>query len=248
MPVEELEDIADYMISKSMKEVKPRYKKAKALRVKGMFYTSRCFLLYHLLLNVVYWAILVVFPNIAFIDCQLGFYSMSHLAIGAYLIMIFMFDLVYLCQYMDRMSMRFELRAFKNGEYNRKGRFRYMLFAFLESIFEIFMTQLALLDIYTDVCFAILAYNSGLVEIAAASAIFMALFCIPKLVAYVCSILLIFGCTCIKQEDRRRKITFRILSFTEFRMQATNVEYIKYEKNKWDFIMSAFKLGFEDLP
>ena len=70
--------------------------------------------------------------------------------------------------------------------------------------------------------------------------------CVPKFYAYGLELMMIF--TCVSQEDRRRKYAFRILTLTEFRMQATNVEYIHYEKNKWDLVMGFFKFALEDLP
>ena len=142
LDIKEIEDMAAYFASKSRekKARKDRYRKAKYLRHKGLFYTSRFFLLFHFLINVIFWILVIFMPLVAVIDCSLGFAWMTHVSIGVFLTLIFFFDLVFLSQYMDRMSMRFDLKSFKNGVYNKEGKCNFMLVIFIEALFEIFMT------------------------------------------------------------------------------------------------------------
>lgn len=53
---------------------------------------------------------------------------------------------------------------------------------------------------------------------------------------------------CVREEDRRRKFTFRMLTFNEYRVQALNVEYIGYEKHKVDLLYGFLKFLIEDGP
>ena len=61
--------------------------------------------------------------------------------------------------------------------------------------------------------------------------------------------MLMFGCSqAAREEDSRRKYTQRILIFNESRMQAMNLEYTRYEREKTDLMMAFFKLILEDAP
>lgn len=52
----------------------------------------------------------------------------------------------------------------------------------------------------------------------------------------------------MREEDTRRKWANRILILNESRMQALNVEYTRYEKEKCDLYMSLYKFFVEDFP
>jgi hypothetical protein len=94
----EIEDMAAYFASKheGKKEKKERYRMAKYLRHKGLFYTSRFFLLFHFCINMLFWILVLYMPAVAIIDCQLGFAWMTHVTIGVFLALIMFFDLVFL--------------------------------------------------------------------------------------------------------------------------------------------------------
>jgi hypothetical protein len=94
----EIEDMAAYFASKNegKKEKKERYRMAKYLRHKGLFYTSKFFLIFHFLINVIFWTLVLYMPMVAIIDCQLGFDWMTHVSIAVFLALILMFDLVFL--------------------------------------------------------------------------------------------------------------------------------------------------------
>ena len=141
---------------------------------------------------------------------------MSHVAIAIFLGLVMVFDFVFLFQFYERESMRYELKSYKNGSYNREGRCSYMLIVFFEGLFEVAMTQVGLFSLYTDVCFVVLMKSAGLTSLFTGSLISLILIIIPKLYSLVLTVLLLFGC--ISTEDRRRKYAYRTLTFDEFRI------------------------------
>jgi hypothetical protein len=63
------------------------------------------------------------------------------------------------------------------------------------------------------------------------------------------SLMLMFGCTATaREEDSRRKYAHRVLIFNESRMQALNLEYTRYQREKVDLLMAFFKFFLEDAP
>jgi hypothetical protein len=72
---------------------------------------------------------------------------------------------------------------------------------------------------------------------------------LPKLYAMCVSLMLIFNCgQATKDENFRRKYAHRVLIFNESRMQALNLEYTRYKREKVDLLMSLFKFILEDAP
>lgn len=104
-------------------------------------------------------------------------------------------------------------------------------------------------DIYTDIAFATLANNAGLTTLAGLSATSIVLVTIPKMYAMGVALMLMFGCNAMsREEDSRRKYAHRVLIFNESRLQALNLEYTRYEREKTDLLMATFKFALEDLP
>ena len=102
-----------------------------------------------------------------------------------------------------------------------------MLVVFLESFFEMVMTQVAIFDIYIDVAFAVLTSYQGMTALCALSSTSLGLIAVPKLYGLGLSLYLMFSCGTAREEDQRRKWAHRLLVFSEFRMQALNVEYTR---------------------
>ncbi len=72
---------------------------------------------------------------------------------------------------------------------------------------------------------------------------------IPKLYAMGLTLVLMFNCgQKAREEDVRRRWTHRLLAFNEFRLLALNVEYTKYQKEKYDLLMALMKFFVEDGP
>ena len=103
-----------------------------------------------------------------------------------------------------------------------------MFYVFLECVFDLFMTYVCLLDIYTDAVFASITNKEGLMHVFGLSFGSLVLLMIPKLYATIHALIIGFGC--VKEENKRRKLVFRILTFNEFRIQAKNVEYVHHAK------------------
>jgi hypothetical protein len=57
----------------------------------------------------------------------------------------------------------------------------------------------------------------------------------------------LFSC-CVREEDKRRKLTYRALMFSEFRLQALNLDYIEYNKRKSEFWFGLVKGALVDIP
>ena len=108
--------------------------------VKNYFYTSKCFMLYHFTQNLIFWLLIIIFPAISVNSCVTGFSWMSHVAMGLFCGLSLVFDCVFVKQYCERESIKFDLRNFKHGVYNREGKCSFMLLVFLEAIFEMIMS------------------------------------------------------------------------------------------------------------
>lgn len=72
-----------------------RKKKAKRIRHKNLFFTSRCFMLYHFIQNLIYWLLVIIFPAISVNDCVTGFAWMTHVAIAVFCFLSLFFDCVF---------------------------------------------------------------------------------------------------------------------------------------------------------
>jgi len=79
----------------------------------------------------------------------------------------------------------------------------------------------------------------------APSLVFFILSMLPKLYSYYLLLWIIFT---RPTDDKRRKYTFKAFTFSEFRVQALNVDYIVYEKMKTECQMGSFKFFVEDIP
>ena len=124
-----------------------------------------------------------------------------------------------------------------------------MFGAFIECIFAMIMTQVALFDLYTDIAFTALVHKEGISPLWIFSLLSNIAIFIPKIYAMGACLMLIFGCSqSSREEDSRRKFTQRILIFNESRLQAMNLEYTRFEREKTDIWMAFFKLILEDAP
>ena len=88
---------------------------AKQIRYKNLFFTSRCFMLYHFVQNLIFWLLIIIFPSISVTGCVTGFQWMSHVALAIYCGLSFVFDCVFAGQYIEREGLKFDLKTFRNG-------------------------------------------------------------------------------------------------------------------------------------
>lgn len=101
-----------------------------------------------------------------------------------------------------------------------------MFGVFVETMIELVLSQLGLFDIYCDLIFISICYKEQLNTYLIGSVICLVFIMIPKLVANILALLIMFGV--IKEENKKRKHAYRILIYNEFRMQALNVEYVQH--------------------
>lgn len=196
-----------------------------------------------------------MFPLIAVIGCNGGHSWTSHAAILVYMGLNLIFDFVFAAQYYEKESIKYDLKynqeisneaklkaLKKRKSYRRvhmdsdeelqsmqkdfKSRGTYMFMVFLETLFELTMTQIGLIRIYCDCVFISIVMKEGLTSYMTASIVSLALIIIPKLYATIMSLGILFGV--IKEENKLRKHAYRILIYNEFRMQALNVEYVQH--------------------
>ena len=83
------------MKAKNPLQGKKRRKMAKYVRHQNLFYTSRCFMLYHFVQNILLWLLVIIFPAISVNGCVQGFAWMSHVAMGTFCVLCFIFDCVF---------------------------------------------------------------------------------------------------------------------------------------------------------
>lgn len=137
---------------------------------------------------------MIIFPTISVTGCVTGFQWMSHVAMAVFCVLCMIFDCVFANQYMIREGLKYDLRNFKNGKIDREGRCKFMFAVFLECVFEMLMTQVAMFDIYVDVAFANLASYQGMTTLCALSSLSLGFIAIPKLYALTLSLILMFNC------------------------------------------------------
>lgn len=124
-----------------------------------------------------------------------------------------------------------------------------MLMVFLECLFEMFMTQVALYDIYCHIAFANIARSAGYNALAAMSGLSVVLVALPKMYGMYLNLRLLFNCGALtREEDTRRKWAHRLLTIDESRMQALSVEYTRFEREKTELLMAFYKFLVEDGP
>ena len=189
---------------------------AKEIRVKNHFFTSRCFMLYHLVQNIIFWMVVIIFPIISIINCISGHSWMSHVAMGLYLGLSLLFDLVFAYEYQKKEGLKYDLQNYKNGLYVKEGKCTFMMKIWGTILFEVIMTQIGLFDIYCDVAFITIVKSAGLTNLMAVSCVSIVLLMIPKLYSLVLCVMMLFNC--VREEDKRRKFAFRILIFDEWRL------------------------------
>ena len=104
IPMEDLEIMHNYYATRKNKQKKRLKRMAKHMRIQNLFYTSKCFMLFHLVQNIIYWLIVIIFPLISVQGCVNGHHFMSHVAIALCLALVLIFDLVFAAQYISRES------------------------------------------------------------------------------------------------------------------------------------------------
>ena len=95
LTVDEIEKVATNVMYNTAKATKKRKKKAKLIREITLFYTSKSFYLFHLTEVIIFWLIVIIFPQVSIINCEEGHHWMSHVAVGMFLILTFIFDWVF---------------------------------------------------------------------------------------------------------------------------------------------------------
>jgi hypothetical protein len=90
-----------------------------------------------------------------------------------------------------------------------------MILVIVEIGFELLMTIIGLMDIYTDIAFATIVRKEGMNGLFGISIASIVLVSIPKIYAMVLVVMMMFT---VREEDRRRKYAYRILIFNEYRM------------------------------
>jgi membrane protein insertase Oxa1/YidC/SpoIIIJ len=106
---EYIEKLSSYFYLSTKKDTKKRKKMARIIGKKNLFFTSRCFILFHISQSIIFWSITIIFPLMSYINCASGFLWMSHIAIGTYLVLIFVFDFVFFLQYMEKLNIKTDL-------------------------------------------------------------------------------------------------------------------------------------------
>lgn len=218
---------------------------ARAIGKKNLFFTSRCFLLFHFSQSIIFWSISIIFPLMSYLDCERGFMWMSHIAIAIYLVLIFVFDIVFYLQYIEKQSIKLELKQYYGIIKEEKSKVQ-IINSLISGLYSILLTQLGLLTLYSNICFIVIArYESTSLHLPV-SLVSFGLTILPKLYAYSLIFMLLF--TCVREEDRRRKLAFRALLLNDFRMHSANIEYVEYEKQKCLLKSSLFYLVISNIP
>ena len=91
----QLDKVASYVILNTAKQTKKRRSLAKAFREIALFWTTKSYYLFHMAEVILFWIIVVIFPWMQVMGCELGHHWMTHVAMGMYLILALLFDFVF---------------------------------------------------------------------------------------------------------------------------------------------------------
>lgn len=157
---------------------------------------------------------------------------MTYYWMALYLILILFFDSVFLVQYLERVKIKQELMYSTSLNWNDPKKLCCSLFVpLLNGLFSIIQTQISFINIFSNICFVVIVFYENLKLDMGISLTSLIITVLPKLYSYSLTILLIFSC--IREEDRRRKMAYLSLLLNDFRMQALNIEYIYLNKQKF---------------
>ena len=95
-----------------------------------------------------------------------------------------------------------------------------------------------MLGIYADIAFFTIVVKERLTSVYAVAAVSLVIMAVPKVYAVIVTMVLICG---VKEEDKRRKYAYRVLVFNEQRLQALNIQYIRYSKAKTGVLIGLLK-------
>ena len=137
---DELDSLNEYFRAKKTKKMKRRRHMMKYVRARNLFFTSKWFMFFHLIQNVLYWMVVLVFPVISVIGCDGGHKWMSHVAMAFYLGLFLVFDTVFAFQFISSEITKFDLRAYKRNKSDRKGKCCFVIGLYMKCIFEMIMT------------------------------------------------------------------------------------------------------------
>ena len=246
------------------KKLKKRNSQVKRVNRKSRVFISDSFLKFHLVQNLVFYIVLFTIPAMSVINCTEGHSQLSIFAIGAFMLSVFIVDIVNLKYHIKKELLKLELSDFY-GKHANETRVQKLLMIYGGAACELFLTQLNLFDLYTDFAFLTIAYaEKDLSVFFVLSMTSFVLILIPKILSFYIIIKILTSSkkklrkdpllrinevnSSVYDEDLRRKLIFRAFTFSEFRTQALCVDYINYEINKTEFYMSCVKFGVEDLP
>lgn len=107
-----------------------------------------------------FYGVLFAIPSVSVVSCQIGHSFFSYLAIGVFMLIVFIIDAINLRQHVQKEVMKLELKNFYG--YNKKRSYHLSLGKiYFEAVLELFLTQLNLFDIYTDFAFITIVYQEG---------------------------------------------------------------------------------------
>ena len=240
------------------KQLEKRNITVKKVNRKSGVFIADSFLKFHLAQNVMFYLVLFTVPSVSVIDCIEGHSILSYFAIAAFMLFVFVVDVVNLRYHINKELLKLELKNY-HGKHKMRTKLFDQLFIYCTALCELFLTQLNLFDLYSDFAFLTIAHSQkdlGTFFVLSMTSFVMIM--VPK----VLSFWLVLKILCMSSnqkkhgmlassayyEDLRRKMIFRAFTFSEFRSQALCVDYINYEIYKTEFLMACVKFGIEDLP
>lgn len=158
-----IERIASFFFLRNDKDIKHRKHRAKQIKRRNLFFTGRPFLMYHISQTVIFWLVAIIFPIVSVLGCERGHAWMSHIAIAFYLLLTAIFDFILMLQYCEKQGKRRDLywSTLKNDPKVKRPRCQ-GCGPFWEGVWEMILTVISQMDIYTDIAFITIALKEGL--------------------------------------------------------------------------------------
>lgn len=162
-----------------------RKSEIKKINRKSNLIISNRFLKFHLIESIAFYMVLFILPSFSIMECASGHSFLNYFAVIIFLAQIFIIDLSILKQYVRKETLKLHIEQF----YGEQGvTWEYagaMLSIYSKGFYELCMTQVNLVNTYTNVLFlSLVSKDDTLVTYFILSLTFIAVACAAKLFSF----------------------------------------------------------------
>jgi hypothetical protein len=167
------------------KQILSRRRQVESVNRRSQVFISNRFLKFHLFQNLIFYFVLFTVPSVSIIDCQRGFSFVSYATLASFMGLVGIFDLINMNQYTNKERLKLNLKQVV-GESGKKKYVWDLIVIYVQAIYEMYLTQLNIFDLYTDFCFLTVVYTQPTLRpLFMLSVTSFALSLLPRLVSWI---------------------------------------------------------------